>query len=442
MSQLDSKKEFSSSLGLPNTWTNAQKELDLDLYDFLFCNLPLKITPEVLDQSIIQYFDQSRLTRDDAIVDIVKDRFLRMQTISEEMIADSIKQAELRNTPPEIITVPRAVELADTPLDQDPIVATEKILAGEQIFLFHRLRQPGDLLRIQEEGFQSNYSFEHNDHSYHPIHLSITPPSIIDPRRDLVISFQEEIFDHRTTNTVQATQLIDKGFAGHLNQFHSRSMLANSNIEVILYDGDKYIPQLQILERFADKLTFNHLINLIDGDKNDDQVFMFFADLEFSFPLAVKRLHGTTHDIMHRGNMYEHTLETLARLDTTTLNKLDREIARWAAIFHDTGKIEYPHTRDHRLSSTKHAVKYLRENGVDPGIIRKVAKQVRFHDQIGLILQGKSIKELVKVFPTRSELDIHYAISKADIACTFPRELPNIEDIYLQASSMLNTSFS
>ena len=113
----------------------------------------------------------------------------------------------------------------------------------------------------------------------------------------------------------------------------------------------------------------------------------------------------------------EHTLEVIARLDTSDLDAADTAILRAATVFHDIGKLLDPFNIYHAIDSAVMCAPYLPDFGLDPAACADVIAVIRSHDVLGRLARyWITVQEAANLLGTRRLALLTERLTVSDIS--------------------------
>lgn len=186
--------------------------------------------------------------------------------------------------------------------------------------------------------------------------------------------------------------------------------------------------------------TFENIVKSIHERRGVVQSSYLFDDvadalntIRHSFS-CIKELQGIvdlpTDNKVHSENVEAHTRKVVKNLidsdEYQHLSPQDKLIAEFAAYVHDIGKgpkSRWPGGRqkvddDHPRKSAKYIERILVEDidSISKEEIRQIVLLVMYHDFFGdHLVSGRNLKEMDKVIITESDLNMLYALAKADV---------------------------
>ncbi len=186
--------------------------------------------------------------------------------------------------------------------------------------------------------------------------------------------------------------------------------------------------------------TFKNIVKRIYEKRKAVQSSYLFDDVndalnkirhDFS---CVKELQGIvdlpTDNKVHSENVENHTRKVVKNLiesdEYKCLSTQDRLVVELAAYFHDVGKgpkNRWPNGKqkvddDHPRKSAKYIERILVEDidSISKKEIRQVVLLVMYHDFFGdHLTSGRNLTEMDKILKTESDLNMLYALAKADV---------------------------
>lgn len=183
----------------------------------------------------------------------------------------------------------------------------------------------------------------------------------------------------------------------------------------------------------------------LDKNLSDEEFVDSLEEIEQLLPRPFQHMEGMQQSSPHgEFSPTEHTINALRLLNTENLNEEDRFIARMSLVFHDVGKVEDPRSRVHSYRSEKITKDYLEKMDVNEEVRKEILAQIRYHDALGEAARrdGDNMfdhRDVLLLFPTQRQLDIHRQIAMADIGSIPYLEwaLSDIEKTYREMSQKM-----